>query len=370
MKLLDSIHKVHLEIKSLCRGGGGGDGTPSPADADEAAFRQRAVAAYLGLQHVTHIADAAIAPHPDTLFLLLRMYSLLADLFGFSLAAFLPILERLRVERGDSFSARFDATLLVLRTAIKTTLTVLTARISARSTKHAGSTAAGVDEITSYLLEYIKLLLNHSSLLSVILVSDNQPEQGMESLKEVVVSLISSLDASLQKKSKLYQQQQQWLFMVNNTHHVLKKAESSESEMRPLLGDGWIQKRREQLDDYIAWYISVSWEPLLSCLRTNDSDEHLGFRIPLCFGRTTTSSSSTSTRMLTRFNLEFEQTCSVHMPWKLEDAQLRNRMRGAVTGMLVPAYREFLEKHRRIPPKFIRFSPEEIKERLSELYEG
>ncbi|XP_040376368.1 exocyst complex component EXO70A1-like [Oryza brachyantha] len=206
----------------------------------------------------------------------------------------------------------------------------------------------------------------------------------MESLKDVVISLISSLDASLHKKSRRQHQQQQqglqWLFMASNAHHVLKQAESSET-MRLLLGHGWILERREQLDGHIARYLAASWEPLLSCFQEaaddDDGDHHAGTsRIPLiCFGARATSSSpspaAAARTMITRFNVEFEETWSIHRAWKVEDGQLRDRMRRAVAGTIVPAYREFLEKRRRrVLPEFVRFSAEEMEERLSELYEG
>lgn len=223
----------------------------------------------------------------------------------------------------------------------------------------------GVDEITEYLTKYIKLLLEHSSLLSVILANGKSEQAvrplqggtGMATLDDAVAVLMSCLETAIEKKSRLYPAADgaHWLFLVNNAHDILKQVESS--DMKSLLGDDWILKRREQLEDYISRYIDIAWAHILSWLEVKPT------RIPFCFNRPALPT-------LSRFNLEFERAYSTQKAWKVEDPQLRKRMRGAVSEKVVPTYRLFLEKHRRRPPKYIKYTPEEIEEQLSELYEG
>uniref|UniRef100_A0ACD5WUF9 Uncharacterized protein n=1 Tax=Avena sativa TaxID=4498 RepID=A0ACD5WUF9_AVESA len=301
------------------------------------------------------------APHPDHIVAMIRVHDALANLllvlpkniFPFLVQNFAPFVDELCPRRGASLSARFGNTLHDLRTSIRSGLQVLKAMILDYTTE-AIPQGGGIHEVTEYLLKYIMSLLDNGSSLKIILVSGEQDGRvTMETLQDIVATLICHMEIMLEKESHRYQHAGlKQMFLVSNANFVLHQVECS--EMKYLLGDDWVSKHRDQLKDNISGFINISWESVLYCLHVKSN------RIPF-FSRLPT---------LQIFNLEFEKTYWTQKTWKVENPLLRSNMRKLVSEKLVQAYSSYLENNKNKAPKLMKYTPEDLEVLLSDLFEG
>ncbi|KAM3191667.1 hypothetical protein ACQJBY_069123 [Aegilops geniculata] len=175
----------------------------------------------------------------------------------------------------------------------------------------------------------------------------------METLQDAVATLISHLEIMLEKESHRYQDAGLiQMFMVNNVNFVLHQVEGS--EIKYLLGEDWVLKHRDQLKDHISRFINISWESVMYCFHVKTN------RIPIF----------SSLPTLQIFNLEFEKTYWTQKTWKVENPLLRSNMRKSVSEKLVQAYSTYLENHKNKAPKLMKYTPEDLEELLSDLFEG
>jgi exocyst complex protein 7 len=197
-------------------------------------------------------------------------------------------------------------------------------------------------------------LLKNGSSLKIILVSGEQDSRvAMETLQEIVASLISHLEIMLEKESHRYQDAGlKQLFLVNNVDFILHQIEGS--EIRDLLGDDWVSTHIDQQKDNISWFINISWESVMHCLHVKSN------KIPI-FSRLPT---------LQIFNLEFEKTYGTQKTWKIENPVLRYNIRRSVSEKLLQAHSSYLENNKNKAPKLMKYTPEDLEELLSDLFEG
>jgi len=106
-----------------------------------------------------------------------------------------------------------------------------------------------------------------------------------------------------------------------------------------------------RIDDYINGYLSVSWVPVLRCLRDPAT--------PCCFARTSSP--------LTKLESTFHKTCATQKLWKVPDPDMRKRMRKAIAEKVIPVFTQFLEDNSVSTPGF---TPKKLEEMLGELFEG
>ncbi|XP_047081682.1 exocyst complex component EXO70E2-like [Lolium rigidum] len=301
------------------------------------------------------------APHPDHIIAMIRVHDALANLlhvlpkniFPFQEQNFLPFVDELCPRRGAPLPARFGNTLHDLRRSIRSGFQVLGAMIL-DYTSEAVPQGGGVHEITKYLLKYIMSLLDNGSSMKIILVSDEKEDMvAMETLRDIVATLICNLEIMLEKESHRYQDAGlKQLFLVNNVDFILHQVEGS--EIRDLLGDDWVSTHRDQQKDNISWFINISWESVMHCLHVKSN------KIPI-FSRLPT---------LQIFNLEFEKTYGTQKTWKIENPVLRYNMRRSVSEKLFQAYSSYLENNKNKAPKLMKYTPEDLEELLSDLFEG
>jgi hypothetical protein len=105
-----------------------------------------------------------------------------------------------------------------------------------------------------------------------------------------------------------------------------------------------------KIDGYMKRYLQVSWALLLSCL-SNPT--------PLCLGKNYSP--------LSKFEPEFQKIYYTQKQCKVPDPVLRGRLRNVITGKIIPAYTEYIEDNKVTNRKF---SPQELKAMLQELFEG
>jgi hypothetical protein len=301
------------------------------------------------------------APHPDHIVAMIRVHDALANLllvlpkniFPFMVQDSVLFVDELCPRRGAPLPARFGNALLDLRGSIRSGLQVLKAMIL-DYTSEAVPQGGGIHEITKYLLKYITSLLNNGSSLKIILASGEQHSRlKMEMLQEIVATLICHLEIMLEKESQRYQDAGlKQLFLVNNANFVIHEVEVS--EMRYLLGYDWVLKHRDQLKDNISWFINSSWESVMYRLHVKSNKFQFFSRLPT----------------LQIFNLEFEKTYWTQKTWKVENPLLRSNMRKSVSEKLVQAYSSYLENNKNKAPKLMKYTPEDLEELLTDLFEG
>lgn len=301
------------------------------------------------------------APHPDHIIAMIQVHDALANLllvlpkniFPFLAQDSVPFVDELSPRRGAPLPARFGNALHDLQRSIRSGLQVLKAMIL-DYTSEAVPQGGGIHEITKYLLKYIMSLLDNGSSLKIILANGEQEGRvKMEMLQEIVATLIGHLEIMLQKESHRYEDAGlKQMFLVNNANFVLYQVEVS--EIRYLLGDDWVLNHRDQLNDNISWFIKSSWESVMYCLHVKSNKFPFFSRLPT----------------LQIFNLEFEKTYWTQKTWKVENPLLRSNMRKSVSEKLVQAYSSYLENNKNKAPKLMKYTPEDLEELLSDLFEG
>ncbi|KAG0494936.1 hypothetical protein HPP92_005930 [Vanilla planifolia] len=235
-----------------------------------------------------------------------------------------------------------------------------------------------IHPLTRYVMNYVKLLVDYSGSLDVLLDDENIPEGGrvddtqeagsMTPLGRRLLVLMSYLESNLDEKSKHYEDAGlQYIFLMNNILYMVQKVR--DSELLGLLGDNWVRKHRAKVKQYYKIYLRASWTKTLSFLR----DDGLG--------GSGSSSFSGGPKLAVKerfkgFNLGFEETYRTQTTWKVPDSQLREDLRIAISEMVVPAYRAFLGRFGgqlevgRQAAKYIKYSPDELENFISDLFEG
>ncbi|XP_037457017.1 exocyst complex component EXO70A3-like isoform X2 [Triticum urartu] len=175
----------------------------------------------------------------------------------------------------------------------------------------------------------------------------------METLQDAVATLICHLEIMLEKESHRYKDAGlKQMFMVNNVSFVLHQVEGS--EIKYLLGEDWVLKHRDQLKDHISRFINISWESVMYCFHAKTNKIQIFSSLPT----------------LQIFNMEFEKTYWTQKTWKVENPLLRSNMRKSVSEKLVQAYSTYLENLKNKAPKLMKYTPEDLEELLSDLFEG
>jgi hypothetical protein len=93
--------------------------------------------------------------------------------------------------------------------------------------------------------------------------ADHQPEKH---LARGVTHLLMQLINNLETKSRQYKEQAlASLFMMNNVHYVQWSVENSNA--LALLGQEWLERHKDLVEDFGAKYHDVVWMPLVAMLQ-------------------------------------------------------------------------------------------------------
>ncbi|CAK9328035.1 unnamed protein product [Citrullus colocynthis] len=303
---------------------------------------------------------------PEKLFRILDMYD--------ALAGVLPNLEAMV---SDGFLiTEAHGVLSGLGEAATGTFTEFENAIKSENSKKAMQNAE-IHPLIRYVMNYVRLLVDYSKTMNSLLEDeevqdlpnerDNDDNLQLEStspLARRLLMLLSSLESNLMEKSKLYEDvAMQFIFLMNNILYIVKKVK--DSELAQLLGDNWLRRHSGQIRQYETSYLRASWSKVLSCLK----DEGIG-------GSTSNASKVALKEKFKNFNAGFEEICRVQTAWKVSDAQLRDELIISVSEKVIPAYRSFLGRFRnqlesgRNSGKYIKYTPEDLENSLSDLFEG
>ncbi|KAG9446007.1 hypothetical protein H6P81_012135 [Aristolochia fimbriata] len=323
------------------------------------------------LMQVLNFAEAiAISRRSsEKLFRILDMYDALAEL--------MPDLRFLFPDdSGDFIYGETEAILSALGEAAKGTFAEFENAVQRETS--ARSQGGEIHPLTRYVMNYARLLVDYSNTLNDLLCEDNpnpsigHREEELSYLKEItplgrrILLLISSLESNLEEKAKLYEDAaMQYIFLMNNILYIVKKVK--DSELRELLGDLWVRKRRGQVRQYATSYLRASWSRVLSCLK----DEGLGGG-----GSSSNVSKVALKDRFKNFNHGFEEIYRNQTTWKVQDSQLREELRLSISDKVIPAYRSFLGRFGghlesgRHAGKYIKYTADDLENLLLDLFEG
>ncbi|KAF5203360.1 Exocyst complex component exo70b1 [Thalictrum thalictroides] len=307
----------------------------------------------------------------EKLFRILDMYEALADA--------LPDLEMLfSDDSGDFVYNEAETILKGLGEAAKGTFVEFENAVQSETSRKPIQ-GGEIHPLTRYVMNYVKLLVDYSDTLNLLLESstkspdreegdeDDTLYSGIESpLGRRLLILISSLESNLEEKSKLYEDgAMQYIFLMNNILYIVQKVKGS--DLGTLLGDHWVRKRRGQIRKYATQYLRASWSKVLSCLK----DEGIGGS-----GSSSNISKVTLKERFKSFNLSFEEVYRNQTQWKVPDPQLREELRISISEKVLPAYRSFLGRFGshlesgRHAGKYIKYNPDDLENHLLDLFEG
>ncbi|KAJ0778609.1 putative exocyst complex component Exo70, cullin repeat-like-containing domain superfamily [Helianthus annuus] len=173
--------------------------------------------------------------------------------------------------------------------------------------------------VTRYVMNYIKLLVDYSETLNTLLPNsqDHDPNSELpddidsgDTLSSIscrLLSLITSLEANLEDKSRLYDDNAlRYILLMKNILYIVQKVK--DSMLRNLLGDRWIQTHRGQIRQWHTSYLRSAWGKALMCLKDERIDQ-----VSL---------------------------------WRVSDAQLREELRISISEKVLPAYCSFFRRFR------------------------
>ncbi|OEL17142.1 Exocyst complex component EXO70A1 [Dichanthelium oligosanthes] len=324
-------------------------------------------------------AVAVCTRSPEKLSRILDMYEALAEV--------IPELKELFFgSYGDDVIHDLEGVLERLGDAVKGTLLEF-GKVLQQESSRRPMMAGEIHPMTRYVMNYLRLLVVYSDTLDTLLddtgagdVDHNglhngtdEDEEYLKSLTPLgrrMVKLISYLEANLDEKSKLYEDAAlQCIFSMNNTLYIVQKVK--DSELGRILGDHWIRRRRGKIRQNSKSYLRVSWTKVLSYLR----DDGHGSSGSGSFSGSGSSSSRIKEK-LKNFNLAFDEIYRSQTLWKVPDPQLREELKISISENVIPAYRAFTGRYGslvdsgRNSGKYIKYTPEDLENHLSDLFEG
>ncbi|CAN6242038.1 unnamed protein product [Urochloa humidicola] len=324
-------------------------------------------------------AVAVCTRSPEKLSRILDMYEALAEV--------IPELKELFFgSYGDDVINDLEGVLERLGDAVKGTLLEF-GKVLQQESSRRPMMAGEIHPMTRYVMNYLRLLVVYSDTLDTLLDDSgagdvehnalhNGTDEDQEYLKSLtplgrrMVKLISYLEANLEEKSKLYEDAAlQCIFSMNNTLYIVQKVK--DSELGRILGDHWIRRRRGKIRQNSKSYLRVSWTRVLSYLR----DDGHGSSGSGSFG-SSGSSSSRIKEKFKNFNLAFDEIYRSQTLWKVPDPQLREELKISISENVIPAYRAFTGRYGclvdsgRNSGKYIKYTPEDLENHLSDLFEG
>ncbi|KAE8816241.1 exocyst complex component EXO70B1-like [Hordeum vulgare] len=333
------------------------------ADAEEECFTEAAKGCVLQL---LNFGDAiAIGKRSsEKLFRILGMYEALAEL--------LPELEALfSGDARDFIKEEGEGILVRLGDAVRGTVAEFANAIRGETSRR--SLPGGeIHPLTRYVMNYVRLLADYSRWLNHLLDGcETELENGgdnadMTPLGHCLLILITHLLDKIEDKAKLYDDEAlQNIFLMNNLWYVVQKIK--DSELKTLLGDNWIRKRRGQIRRYSTGYLRSSWTRVLACLRDDG--------LPHATGSSSALKAALKERFKS-FNLAYEELYRTQTAWRVVDPQLREELKISISEKVLPAYRSFVGRFRgqleggRNFAKYIKYNPEDVENQVSDFFEG
>ncbi|KAE8731050.1 Ankyrin repeat family protein isoform 1 [Hibiscus syriacus] len=234
----------------------------------------------------------------------------------------------------------------------------------------------GLHPLTISSMNYLTLLADYSNILADIiadwpppvksslpasfLYSPESDDSSAPAISARIGWLILVLLCKLDGKAKHYKDiSLAYLFLANNLQHVISKVRTS--NLQYILGEEWITKHEAKVKQFAANYEQLAWGEVFASLPENP-------KAPIAPGK--------AKDYFRKFNSSFEVAYWRQSSCVILDSKLRDEIKVSIGKKLVALYREFSNTHRstvgdeRMMRLFVRFSPEDIGNYLSDLFFG
>ncbi|KAJ0755220.1 putative exocyst complex component Exo70, cullin repeat-like-containing domain superfamily [Helianthus annuus] len=304
----------------------------------------------------------------EKLFRILDMYDVVADV--------LPDFETLFVdESGELVCNEVKAVLSGLGEAAIGTFVEFENAVKGENSRRALQ-GGEIHPVTRYVMNYLKLLVDYSEILNILLPNSQDYDLNSKEVDDIdtgdtlspvscrLLSLITSLEANLEEKSRLYDDNAlKYIFLMNNILYVVQKVK--DSDLRNLLGDRWIRKHSGQIRQWHTSYLRSAWGKALLCLK----DDGIG-------GGSSSASKLLLKERFKNFNACFEEIYRIQSLWRVPDDQLREELRISISEKVLPAYRAFVGRFGsqldggRHAGKYVKYTIDDLENYLSDLFEG
>ncbi|KAJ0709284.1 putative exocyst complex component Exo70, cullin repeat-like-containing domain superfamily [Helianthus annuus] len=304
----------------------------------------------------------------EKLFRILDMYDVVADV--------LPDFETLFVdESGELVCNEVKAVLSGLGEAAIGTFVEFENAVKGENSRRALQ-GGEIHPVTRYVMNYLKLLVDYSEILNILLPNSQDYDLNSKEVDDIdsgdtlspvscrLLSLITSLEANLEEKSRLYDDNAlKYIFLMNNILYIVQKVK--DSDLRNLLGDRWIRKHSGQIRQWHTSYLRSAWGKALLCLK----DDGIG-------GGSSSASKLLLKERFKNFNACFEEIYRIQSLWRVPDDQLREELRISISEKVLPAYRAFVGRFGsqldggRHSGKYVKYTIDDLENYLSDLFEG
>ncbi|KAK9126889.1 hypothetical protein Scep_015735 [Stephania cephalantha] len=311
----------------------------------------------------------------EKMFRILDLYDSVSDLW--------PHIESIfSFESTSIVRSQAIASLLKLGEAIRAMLMEFESAIEKDMSKSA-LPGGGVHPLTRYVMNYLCFLSDYSGILFDVVADWPLPAKAAalpddtyfetsslngdeDSLTKAITVrfawLILVLLCKLDGKAELYKVDVSlsYLFLANNLNYIVSKVRSS--NLHFLLGENWISKHESKVRQYSSNYERMAWNNVLATIPSQNSTMPPSIEsVKECFNN---------------FNSAFESAYRKQSAWVVPDEKLRNEIKVSICGKLVNSYRRFYDEYgvllrnERNSESFVRYSPDDLVNYLSDLFSG
>ncbi|WOL04757.1 hypothetical protein Cni_G13479 [Canna indica] len=143
-----------------------------------------------------------------------------------------------------------------------------------------------------------------------------------------------------------------YLFLANNVQHIVNKVQSC--RLRMMLGDEWAARQASKVRQYVGGFERVAWGKVAA-------------EVPA-----TGVTPAEARERMRAFKSALEGACDEQAKWVVADETMREEVKGAVRGMVLPVYKGFYERWRATleEDEAATLSPDDAQERLAVLFSG
>lgn len=310
---------------------------------------------------------------PEKMFRVLDMYSSIAENW--------PEIESIFSSESTS-AVRSQALTSLAKLAELVRAIVMDLELSIQKNSSKSPVAGGgVHFVTLLSMNYLTFLADYSTALTEIFADwippekssldqivfgnpesdDNSTNSTRDSARDSAISLrmgwlILVLVCKLDNKAKRYKDVSlSYLFLANNLQYIVSKVRSS--NLQYLLGDEWITKHEAKVRQFAAKYESLAWGRVFASLPEDPTEKF---------------SQEDTKEIFRNFNMAFQETHRKQKSCFISDPKLRDEVKLSIGTKLVSFYQEFYRAQKAYAGgnerPYIRFSPEDVGNYISDLY--
>ncbi|KAK6152437.1 hypothetical protein DH2020_015072 [Rehmannia glutinosa] len=230
---------------------------------------------------------------------------------------------------------------------------------------------AGIHHLTIDAMSYLSNLADYSNILSDILADSPPPAKNVlpesyfgfsdsEESPAPAISLKMAPPLQTRHQSKALQRHfLAYLFLANNLQYVVVKVRTS--NLKYLLGDEWVTKHETKVKQFASKYERLGWGHVIDSIPSD----------PMAI-----DTPENAKEVFKKFNSSFEQAYRKQGICVVHDNKLRDYIKISIARKIFRLYREFYNAHEqkmrrdRNSAAVVRFAPEDVGHRLSDLFFG